>query len=227
MGESVEQGEIITLLKSILKEMARERGWADVYIGSDQFFAWVREEPLVRVSPDVYLLDDPPPPPRPASWRTWEGVNPPRFAVEVVSGRHGHPAEWKKDYEQNPPKYAQLGTRELFIFDPEAAAGRAEDERVALQLYRRDRDGAFVRVYSGGDSARSEELDAWLVVVRDGPVARLRVARDPEGAELLPSESEAREVEQRAREVEQRARIEVERENERLRAELARLRGGG
>ena len=31
----------------------------------DNFFAWMEAEPNVRVSPDVYLLDDPPPPPWP------------------------------------------------------------------------------------------------------------------------------------------------------------------
>jgi len=249
MGESGEQHEIIAILESVLRELARERGWQDVLVSGDQFFAWVRKEPLVRVSPDVYLLDDAPPPPHPPSWKTWrEGHRPPRFAVEVVSGDERHPARWRKDYEESPAKYAQLGTAELAVFDPEAAAGRAGGERVALQVFRRDDDGAFVRVYGGPGPARSEELDAWLAVVRRGSVARLRVARDAAGLKLVPTAEEARQAEARARQAaeeaqqaeakarqaaeeaqqaEAEARQAAEREAAALRAELERLRQGG
>jgi len=231
MGEGTEQYEIIALLTSILRELADERSWSRVYVGSDQFFAWVPEEPLVRVSPDVYLLDDPPPPPRPASWQTWrEGHRPPRFAVEIVSGDDQHPERWRKDYDQGPQKYAQLGTRELVIFDPAAALGQARDpDRVALQCYRRDADGSFVRVYNGPGPLASFELAAFLVVVTEGGVARLRVTRDPEGRDRVPSTAEARmsasaalEQERRALEQERRARERAERELAELRAQLAR-----
>lgn len=67
----------------------------------------MESEPNVRVSPDAYLLDDPPPRPRPRMWQTWRaGHLPPRFALEVAS-----PENWRKDYEDNPPKYSLLGTR--------------------------------------------------------------------------------------------------------------------
>jgi hypothetical protein len=116
VGESTEQGIIVRLLLAALAELARERGWARSLVAGDQFFAWVEAHPLVRVSPDVYVLDDPPPPPYPAMWQTWRpGHAPPRFAVEVVSD------DWKKDYRDAPRKYDQLGARELVIFDPDAA----------------------------------------------------------------------------------------------------------
>jgi Uma2 family endonuclease len=198
MGEGNEQHLVIKLLLSSLDQLARERGWQRVYIGADQFFAWVPAEPLVRVSPDVYLLDDPPEPPLPASWQTWQdGHSPPRFAVEVVSGDARHPG-WRKDYEEAPQKYAQLGARELVIFDPEAAAKRArEPERIPLQLYRREADDSFVRVYRGSGPTYSAELAAHLVAVVNGPIARLRVARDPEGTDLVPTEAEALEAAER------------------------------
>jgi len=218
MDESAEQHEIIAIIESVLKALARERGWEDVYVGGDQFFAWVPDEPLVRVSPDVYLLDQPPPPPRPASWKTWqEGHRPPRFAVEVVSGDDEHPAGWRKDYEEGPAKYAQLGTSELVVFDPQAAAGRVDGRRVPLQVFRRDADDTFVRVYAGAGPAYSKELDAWLVSVRQGPVARLRVARDAAGQELVPTAEEARQAEAEARQA-------AEQEAAALRADLERLR---
>jgi Uma2 family endonuclease len=216
MGESAEQGEIIRILLSTLGVLAAERGWGNVYLGADQFFAWLRSEPLVRVSPDVYLLDEPPPPPLPKSWQTWlAGHKAPRWAVEIVSD------EWKKDYEDAPPKYAQLGTRELVIFDPEAARSGSSvgPTRVPLQVYRRDDDGAFVLVYRGEGPIQSEEIDAYLVVQHLGATVRLRVARDARAGDLVPTVEEAKlAADHRAETAEERVRV--------LEAELAKLRAG-
>jgi Uma2 family endonuclease len=181
MGESAEQGEIIRMLLSALSQLAIERGLSRVYFGADNFFAWVEEEPLVRVSPDVYLVDDPPPLPLPKSWQTWlPGHRAPRWAVEIVSD------EWKKDYEDAPPKYAQLGTRELVIFDPAAAiTPDRKGQRVPFQVYRRDADGLFVRVHRGDGPVRCEEIDASLIAERHASAVRLRVARDEAGKDLV------------------------------------------
>jgi len=224
-GKSPEQERIIALLKSVLHELAEKREWRDVYIAGDQFFAWIPEEPNVRISPDVYLLDGVPKPPFPQMWETWRGYPPPRFAVEVVFSKQGRPPRWRKDYEDGPPKYAHLGTSELVIFDPDPAAGRAMKGRVALQVYRREADGAFVRAHHGADPAWSQELSAWLVVVREGPVVWLRVARDEAGHDLVPTTREAKEAERAAKEAERAAKEAAEREVERLRFELERLRG--
>jgi hypothetical protein len=202
MAEAAEQGEIIRTLLSSVGQLAEERAWKDVYWAGDQFFAWIKAEPLVRVSPDVYLLDDPPPPPLPKSWQMWlPGHNPPRFALEIVSD------DWKKDYEDNPPKYAQLGTRELVIFDPQAAAagegstGAHGGTRVPLQIYRRHADGAFVREYAGAGPVLSEELGVYLVPVQlpNGAV-RLRLARDAACTDLVPTAEERAKAESLARE---------------------------
>lgn len=192
MGESPEQEQIIDKTKSSLRVLQRERGWTRTHVAGDQFFAWIREEPLVRVSPDVYSLDDPPAPPFPRSWKTWKpGQLPPRFAVEVVSGDDRKRGRWSKDYHDAPEKYGQLGTRELVVFDPDVLLGLApEPGRVALQLFRREGDGSFVRVYSGNGPARSEEVDAWLVARLEEAAPRLRLARDELGAEIVPTEGE-------------------------------------
>jgi hypothetical protein len=127
--------------------------------------------------------------------------------VEIVS------EDWKKDYEDAPAKYAQLGTRELVIFDPEAATSDVgRGARVPFQLYRRDADGAFVLVYRGEGPAWSEQIDAFLVAQRVGETVRLRVARDAAGNDFVPT------AEERAATAEERVRV--------LEAELAALRAG-
>ena len=65
MGQAPEQDQICNILRSSLQRLAEERGWTRILAGVDHFFGWVKHEPLVRVSPDVFLLDDPPdvPPP--------------------------------------------------------------------------------------------------------------------------------------------------------------------
>ncbi|HEX2567948.1 MAG TPA: Uma2 family endonuclease [Polyangia bacterium] len=203
MGESAEQGEIVRILLSVLREWARERGWERIFWGRDQFFAWVPGQPQVRVSPDIYLIDDPPPAPLPDSWQTWlPGHRPPRFAVEVVS--HDH----QKDYEDAPLKYAQLGTQELVIFDP-GALPRVE-RRIPLQQYRRNAAGAFLRVYAGPGPVHSVELDAHLVLRKEGSVVRLRLARDAAGQDLVPTAEERAEAEAKARREAEAARCKAE-----------------
>jgi hypothetical protein len=228
MGQNPEQTDCIDVFESSAKMLARERSWTGIRIGIDEFFAWIAEEPLVRISPDVFVLDDPPAKPYPPLWETWKpGINPPRFALEVVS------SDWKKDYQDIPPKYAQLGSSELVIFDPKAARGETADpRRVALQVFRREADGAFVRVRSGGRIARSDELDAWVVVTLEGSGAFLRIARDPEGLDLLPTHEEALDEAERQKAEEQQARHQAEwrqaeeqrarREAERQKAEAER-----
>jgi Uma2 family endonuclease/cell division protein FtsB len=208
VGESTEQGITVRLLLAALAELARERGWARSLVAGDQFFAWVESEPLVRISPDVYVLDDPPAPPYPGMWRTWlPGQLPPRFAVEVVSD------DWAKDYDHAPRKYDQLGARELVVFDPDAVHA-PRGRRVALQVFRRGERGAWTRVAAGAGPVHSAELDAWLVVV---PGPRLRIARDPAGVHLVATAEEQLDLLRRETR-------DIRRDNAEFRREIAQLR---
>ncbi|MBI2375933.1 MAG: Uma2 family endonuclease [Deltaproteobacteria bacterium] len=221
MGQSPEHGIQAEDFLSSMKVLKSERGWPRTFLGADAFFGWVESEPAVRVSPDVYLLDDPPRK-LPRMFETWKrGIQPPRFALEVVGKR---PERVKKDLEQNPPKYAQLGTRELVVFDPIAVFGsEGRLPRVALSIFRRDADGVFLRVYAGPGTqpVRCEEIDAWVVVRVEEGIARLRICRDADGAGIVPTEGERIEQEaKRAEQEAQRAEEEAKRaEEEAKRAE--------
>ena len=229
VGQSFEQDKVVQTVCSSLRVRLAELGRAETWVGVDVFFAWVAEAPLVRVSPDVFTLPGPAPDPLPRMAQTWlPGQLPPVFALEVVSD------DWKKDYEDAPAKYALLGVEELVIFDADAARGDARLPRVPLQVFRRDRDGAFVRVYRGPGPARAETIDAWLVArpTKD-PTRMLRLARDAGGQDEIPTEGEGMEAQarraddekQRADDEKQRADDEKQRaDDEKQRAEEANRR---
>ncbi|MEO1267930.1 MAG: Uma2 family endonuclease, partial [Myxococcota bacterium] len=133
-----------------------------------------------------------PPTPRPRSIQTWRrGHYPPRLAIEIVS------TDWRKDYDDNPPKYAQIGVEELLIFDPDAARnpplpGLEQDhERVALQLYQQHPQGGLVCTERGQGPMFSEVLQAWLLVVSTPAGPRLRLGYGPTEDALVPSSPEA------------------------------------
>lgn len=219
IGQSPQHHHLAAMFESIVRTHAAERGWTGTLVGGDAFFAWVPEHPLVRVSPDVYTVSEPPDP-LPKAFHMWTpGHRPPRFALEIVS------EAWRKDYHDNPPKYAQLGVAELVIFDPEGDRARSR-ERTPLQLFRRAADGVFVRVYVGPGPVYSDELEGWLVVVGAGASSTLRLALDAAGQRLVPTEAERAELERTAKEQERSARLAAEAEVARLREELARLRAG-
>lgn len=237
MGQSPRHHEAARRFESILRSWAKEQGWTDVLVGSDAFFAWVPTHPLVRISPDVYLLHNPPDP-LPDGFQVWRPrQSAPRFALEIVS------EDWRKDYRDNPPKYAQLGVQELVIYDPDCVS-EPQRGRMPLQVYNRTEDDMFVRYYTGDGPVFSAELGTWLVIAdQNGPV--LRLARDLGGRHLIPDaeeaaakeqeraereqeraekEKERAEKEQERAEKERAARLEAESELARLREELSRLR---
>ena len=81
-----------------------------------------------------------------------------------------------KDYSVGPDKYAASGTGELWIFDPLMAGPTGWGGPHRLQIWHRQPDGDFVRVYAGDGPARSPTLDAYVVPTDEG--RKLRVADD-------------------------------------------------
>ena len=218
MPENPLQVAICDLLKLILVAWCVRRK-ADALVSSNVAVRWDPKRPRVGVDPDVYLVEPSPPLGlRDKSLRTWvAGHSPPRVAVEVVSD-----ATADEDYRVKPDKYAASGTRELWIFDP-LLRGPANGDAARLQVWRRGTRGGFRRVYAGEGPARSEELNAWLIVTDGG--MRLRIADNADGGGLWLTGEEAeravRQAEHVAKEAE-RARVIAERE--RIAAERAAAR---
>ncbi|WP_437943723.1 Uma2 family endonuclease [Sorangium sp. So ce281] len=197
--------ELRTLLYVVLKTFA-----ARASIGSDQFVYWSASDPSRCLAPDAFVRLDTPDTPF-GSWKTWER-GAPELAVEIVSEHDSDPQTWADKLR----KYHELGVLELVAFDPDAAPG----ER--LRVWDRIDDDLIERVVEGERSPCTVLNLHWVIVPAAGQPAALRLARTPDGAELVPTPEEA---ERRRAEAEQAARATAERRIAELEAELRR-RGG-
>lgn len=179
------------------------KAWAarehrNVQVGQELALRWDESHPRVGVDPDVYVVEPPPPEgDEVMSLRTWEtGHNPPLLAIEIVS-----PSRPNKDYEASPDKYAAAGVYELWVFDPHMI-GRARGGPFRLQVWRRDGEGNFDRVYKGEGPAYSKVVSAWIFATNEG--RRLGIADDEAGTTwwMTPEEEEraAKEKERAAKE---------------------------
>ncbi|MBP0021722.1 MAG: Uma2 family endonuclease [Cyanobacteria bacterium SBLK] len=94
-----------------LKFYFRER--EDVYVSGNLWISYERGVPDAAVSPDVFVVFGVENRPR-RSFRVWEeGGRTPDWVLEVTSAK-----TWKKDEEQKPTTYTQLGVLEYFQYDP-------------------------------------------------------------------------------------------------------------
>lgn len=228
MGEGSLQRFIAELLRPLVEAWLVSRG-ERAFVGADQYIYWEQYNPTKSVAPDVYVIPDHAPGANVGCWKTWESDAVPSFAFEIVSTDHG------KDYLRSPPRYDELGVRELVLFDPEPGAA---PDRVRWQVFRRTRRGLVRVVATDADRVRSVVLGCWLRAVGEGDAVRVRLASGMRGDELVPSDAEraaaaSRDVEaERERAEAERERAEAEhgradeerRRREHAEAELARLK---
>ena len=215
MGEGLLQKLIVVLLLPLVRRFLEERG-VRALVGGNQFIYWVQHEPTSSIAPDLYVLPGIDPELVIGSWKTWESGVVPSFVLEVVSD------DVRKDYEDVPRRCTRLGVRELVIYDPDWERG---PDRRRWQVYRRRGPSPLAVVETTNDATiRSEVFGAWLTAVGAGATARIRIALDPAGRELFPTDAERAEAEAEARaEAEALARAEAEKRAE-AEAEVARLR---
>ena len=214
MPETPLHDQCIVLLQAILAAWAT-RTQRSISAARNLACRWDETDARVGVDPDLCLIE-PALPPEARQLHTWEpGQLPPRLAFEIVSGSTA-----AKDYQEAPARYARLGTREVWVFDPLREGPSLTGGPFVLQGWRWDGE-QMARVHAGSGPAWSEELGAWLVITDEG--RRLRVAEDEAGTKLWPTEAEEqarlrREAEERA-EAAERALAELRQELERRRRE--------
>ena len=200
MPESVLHDQAVELLKALLGAWAARSGAA--LIVRNLAVRWDEDHPKVGVDPDLAVLSPPPPESLALrSLRTWlPGQAAPRLAIEVVSETNPH-----KDYVVAPDKYAASGTQELWIFDPLLSGPVSQGGPFRLQIWRRDEDGTFARVFAGDGPVYSPAVEAYLVVVDEG--RKLRLSEDAAATRfwLTPEEGQ-REAKERERSAKETAR---------------------
>ena len=220
MGEDFLQRLLSELLRPLIQRWLAARK-VRAFTGADQFLYWAEGDPTRRVAPDVYVLPGVDPASVPSSWKLWELGRPPSFALEIVS------RDVAKDYEDAPAAYAELGAKELVIFDP-GATSRSRT-RVRWQVYRRLARRGFVRVaQTMNDRVEVDSLGCWLRAIGEGRNVQLRLASGAGGDELFPTEREVLEAESARAAVESARADSAEAEVlrlQRLVAELQRPRG--
>jgi len=114
MAETQVHLEAMVLLRQALEDFYGDR--RDVFISTDQFWFWNEGHPEDRLAPDLLVALGVPEKTKAerGSFRAWEENNVvPSIIFEMASK-----GTWRNDVKTKYEKYAELGVREYFIFDP-------------------------------------------------------------------------------------------------------------
>ena len=217
-------------LRTALYQILKQELSACATIGSGQFVYYVPTTATKSLAPDVFVkLGQPHATFR--MWKTWVG-GAPDIAVEVVDDFGEGEECWcedeevlgesEADWEAKLERYRDAGIGEVVRFDPDDAMQpiRVWDHIDGDLVERmRPEDGVFECVCLGL---------FWVAVPHAAFVRVLRLARDREGRDLVPTpvevEVRARREDELGRQEERRARQAAEQARDRLAAEVAELR---
>ena len=204
LAQNTQQLDQIVYAISALKTFLHER-FPDAFAASDLLIYPRRHDLRASVVPDAFVAFGAGDHAR-LSYKLWEGEPVPAFVLEVLSGTTAD-----KDLGEKRDKYAAMGVREFWVFDP---FGRRIWARVAGYRLRAGR----YRPIPPLPTARGYASDALGLEFRaEGDNLRIH---DPVSGEDLQSHREGQ-IDKRA--AQRRAAAEAERANA-LAAENARLR---
>lgn len=205
VGETKRHLDLRTLLYLLVRDLP------GVAVGSDQFVYWDADDPRKNLSPDLLVkrgaLNDAFP-----TWKVWER-GAPDLAVEFVSDWDRAESVWRDKLA----RYRSSGVAELVRCD-------TENDEQPLRIWDRVRGDLVERSKTSPNLRQCATLGLWWIVLLTPDGTTLRLARDREGADLVPTREERLAT---AAEAAQQAQAAAEAEVEKLRAELARLRGEG
>lgn len=172
VGETKRHLEARTTLYLLLKD-----AFAGTAIGSDQFVYWDAMDPRRCLSPDVFVklgvkneMFD--------TWKIWQR-GAPDLAVEIVSSSDRRDDDWDDKLD----RYQASGIGEVVRFDP-------ANQRQPIRVWDRIDEDLVERVPDSTHHRECGALGLWWVAVPSADGLMLRLARDREGAELLPTPSE-------------------------------------
>ena len=202
----------------------------DVFVATNLLVYYRERDNKTRITPDVMVAVGRPPGYR-GSYKIWEeGHHPPDWVLEVASV-----GTVKKDVEEKPVTYAEIGVREYWQYDPSGGLlnprlqGRCLNGLEYKELPQVPVAGAKIAMYSEVLGLRLEfdgkRLRFWDPVGGRyllNPQEEARARRRAEQAQREEAQAR-REAERRQRE-EAQARREAERRERDLRAEIASMR---
>jgi hypothetical protein len=183
-------------------------------VSSDQFVYWDATDPTKCLAPDVAVRlgswsDEI------KSWKTWEW-GAPHVGVEIVSDSD----EAEHDFSEKLERYSRAGIGEVVRFDPSRAAR-------PLRLWDLLSGDLVERDLADPKALHCDALGLYWCA-REDPTLGLtvRLCRDPEGNELVPTPEEAerwaKEAERSAKEAERSAKETALLRIAELEAELSR-----
>jgi Uma2 family endonuclease len=111
MAESDFQADPLTYLRAALKDYFQTQ--PEVYVSGNLLIYYQEGHPELSVAPDVFVTFDVPNHQR-KSYKIWEEGKAPDVVIEVTSR-----STRKKDEEEKPTLYRQLGIQEYFQYDPQ------------------------------------------------------------------------------------------------------------
>ena len=211
MGETQYQVDAIRQFSTFLDDLLEPR--ADAWVGITQFWYWEEGNPKARISPDTMVVFGvPKEPPRRCffTWREQGAV--PSFICQFASKN-----TWRKNLGEYLTRFAQLGVKEYFVFDPEY---RYLDP--PLQAYRL-RSGKYASLRRNSDGSFESEALGVRLLAKDHylrPIDRVT-------GQIIPSRLErVKEAERRLEEAKRQAEdatayVEVISQRD---AEIARLK---
>jgi hypothetical protein len=173
--EQVPESKLHRLLCNLLFEIVEQALGGSALIACDQFVYFDPSNPKRCLAPDVAirvgtadrLL---------RTWKTWE-LGAPHVGVEVVSDTD--------DFEATLERYRQAGIAELVRFD-------ADDREQPLRLWDLIEGDLVERDLTDPLAFHCDVLGLyWCVRIDESLGPTLRLSRDAEGSDLLPTRTEA------------------------------------
>jgi Putative restriction endonuclease len=148
-------------------------------VGSEQFVYWNARDPKRSLAPDAFVKLDVPDT-KFSSWKTWEQGGAPELAIEIASPSDADATPWREKLA----RYAELGTRELVRFDPEAAEG------ARIRVWDRIRDDLVERIVADARTPCVTLGVDWCAVAIEPEIVGLRLV-DSEGHLIADREERA------------------------------------
>jgi hypothetical protein len=214
--EKVPEGHVHWELLVTLWQSVRHALGDKALVTADQFLYWDPTNPKRCLAPDLAVRIGGPKVLVP-TWKTWE-LGAPHVGVEIVS-------DWDRrtsTLEQKLERYRQAGIAEVVWFDSDAKEPRLRFwDLVEGDLVERD--------LTDPEAQRCDAIGFYWCVVHDARLgSTLRMARDREGREILPTPTEEAlvvlDAARAAREVERAEKEAALARVAELEAELARRR---